>query len=153
MLVFCSDVHCRAASVFVLPVLRSRLPQLLILNISFSFITILILPKQYSLSTATLGHIPSHSHNMCWRLQAVVHTFLVSYFRVYLKCAYKLLQMSPQRSVPMIYGVTLMYSPKLFLNLNRWETGCVELFIYFLKHYLSIRTWMSSPFDCAEQSR
>lgn len=122
---FCPNVHSQA--VLVLPLFGSRLLQLLISNVSFFFI-ILILPKQYSLSTATLGNIPSYSHNMWWRSQAVVHTFLSSFW-----CTYKLLQMSLQRSAPMIYNVTLMYSLKLFLNLNRCETGCMMiLFIYLI---------------------
>lgn len=53
----------------------------------------------------------------------------------------------------MIYDVTLMYSLKLFLDFNGWETGCVEffLFIYFLNHYLSSRTWMSALAESSEQ--
>lgn len=74
--------------VCVLPVLRFRLLQLLIYECLF-FQMILILPKQYSLSTATLGHVPSCSHNICWRLQAAVHTFFSPFFRAYLRCTYK----------------------------------------------------------------
>lgn len=39
------------------------------------FLIILILPKQYSFSVATIGHITSCPLNMCLRLQAAVHTF------------------------------------------------------------------------------
>lgn len=70
-----------AAPVCALPVLR--LLQLLIHECLF-FQMILILPKQYSLSTATLGHVPSCSHNICWRLQAAVHTF----FSPFLGCIF-----------------------------------------------------------------
>lgn len=45
----------------------------------------------------------------------------------------------------MICDVTLMYSLKLFLNFNGWETVWVDfLFIYFFYNYLSSQTWISA---------
>lgn len=48
----------------------------------------------------------------------------------------------------MICDVTLMYSLKLFLNFNGWETGWVDFLCFFKNsffyQYLSSQTWIST---------